>query len=81
MAALAAVPEDDPDRQARANRGIVGLIRFLRQLQVKPDEAADLPDGRRAVGGVQAGPADPRQPLVATAVALIAIDLLQKATP
>jgi len=81
MAALAAVPDDDAEGQARANRGLSGLIRFMRQLQVTPEEAADLPGGRRAVGGVQAGPADPRQPLVATAVALIACDLLRTAAP
>ncbi len=77
MAALRTIPEEDPEGRGRAERGLAGLIRFLRQLQTTPEEAADLPFGRRADGGVQAGPADPRQPLIATAVALIAVDLLQ----
>ncbi len=78
MAALRIVPDHDDVGRARADRGLAGLIRFLRQLQVTPEEAADLPNGRPAEAGVQAGPADPRQPLIATAVALIAVDLLRE---
>ncbi len=79
MAALRLVPDEDELGRARGDRGLSGLIRFLRQLQFTPEEAADLPHGRPAIGGVQAGPADPRQPLIATAVALIAVDLLREA--
>jgi hypothetical protein len=78
MAALATLPEEDADARNRAQRGLAGLVRFVRQLQVTPQEATDLPHGRHAVGGVQAGPADPRQPLVATSLALIAVELLQQ---
>ncbi len=78
MAALRLVPDLDDIGRTRADRGLAGLVRFLRQLQVSPDEAADLPNGRSAVNGVQSGPADPRQPLIATAVALIAVDLLRE---
>jgi hypothetical protein len=80
FSALRLVPEPDEIGRTRADRGLAGLVRFVRQLQVTADEAADLPNGRPAVDGIQAGPADPRQPLIATAVALIAADLLREAT-
>lgn len=78
FAALQGIPDDEAPRGTRADRGISGLIRFLRQLQVTPDEASDLPGGRTAVWGVQAGLADPKQPLAATATALLALDLLNR---
>ncbi len=81
MSALAIIPDDDDRSRTRGARGLAGLLRFLRQLQVTPEEAADLPDGRRALHGLQAAPADPRQPLVATAMALIAVDLLRETAP
>ena len=81
MAALHEIPDSDLEGRDRAERGAVGLVRFVRQLQLTPEEAADLPEGRRAIGGIQAAPADPRQPLVATAMALIAVGILDDAPP
>jgi hypothetical protein len=81
MAALQGIPDEDAAAQDRAARGLSGLIRFVRQLQVTPEEAADLPAGRQALFGIQAGPADPRQPLPATAMAVLALDLLIPSTP
>lgn len=79
LAALQTIPDDEMPRSERAERGIAGLVRFTRQLMLTPDEAADLPGGRTAVWGVQTGLADPRQPIAATATALLAVDLLRSA--
>lgn len=76
LAALYGLPDESEDRTRRAVRGLEGLLRFTRQLMVSSEEARDLPGGRLALGGIQAGPATPDQPLAATASALIAIDLL-----
>lgn len=79
FAALQVIPDEDLARASRADQAITGLVRFTRQLMLGPEEAADLPGGREALWGIQTGLADPRQPIAATATAILALDLLRSA--
>lgn len=73
---LEGIPGEDQAGADRSKRGLVGLLRLLRQLMMSPEEAADLPGGPRGQGGIAAGLADPRQPLAATATASLVLDQL-----
>ncbi len=81
LAALEGVEDPEAPRRARSRRGLEGLVRFARQLVTSPDEAANLPGGRIAGGGVQRGLTDPRQPLAATSTLILALDLLRDTPP
>lgn len=70
------LPGDDDAGRRRSHKGLEGLFRLVRQLMLDDDQAADLSGGRTAAGGVALGLYEPRQPLAATATALLAIDRL-----
>lgn len=74
------LPGDDDAGRRRSREGLEGLFRLVRQLMLDDDQAADLPGGRTAAGGVALGLYEPRQPLAATATALLAIDRLPAVT-
>ncbi|MCP4836444.1 MAG: hypothetical protein GY895_16950 [Phycisphaera sp.] len=78
ISVLEGIPGEEESGAARANRGLAGLVRLLRQLMMSPEEAADLPGGSRGQGGVAVGLADPRQSLAATATASLILDQLSR---
>ena len=53
-----------------SREGLEGLLRFARQLQLTPDDAALFRGGHRAIGGLRQAPWNPSQPLAAEATAL-----------
>ena len=80
IAVIDGLPGDDDAGRRRSQRGLEGLFRLVRQLMLDDDQAADLLGGRTAAGGVSTGLYEPRQPLAATATALLAIDRLRPRT-
>ena len=77
---VAGLPDGEPEDEKRAQRGLEGLFRLLRQLMVDEEEAGDLPAGRVAFGGIAASLHDSTQPLAASATAILAIRALQDAS-
>lgn len=77
LAVIDGLPGDDDAGRSRSRRGLDGLFRLVRQLMLDDEEAADLLGGRTATGGVSSGLYEPRQPLAATATAILAINHLK----
>ena len=71
MAILEHLPSDDPDANRRAEAGMQGIIRFLRQLETAERDARLLPGWRKATGGLRIAPWSARQSVAANATAVL----------
>ena len=56
-----------------ASSAVEGMLRFARQLQVRPDDASLFRGGHRGIGGLRQAPWSPNQPLAAESTALLLV--------